>query len=203
MITILRTAVACVGLAAMSVSAQYLTDATGDVVRNNYGDCVHSGFWSLDDAIVGCDGKIAEVVVVATEFAAVEPTPPRIEQVTLDADTFFGFDRAELRPIAQERLDELLGALRGYDDLVAVRIAGHADRIGDEAYNRQLAMDRAEAVKTYLVGQGRLDPDRIEVISRGEADPRVKCTGMRGQDLVECLAPNRRVEIDVRAAALR
>ena len=200
---ILRIAVAGIGLVTLSASAGYLTDSTGQVVRNSYGECVHTGFWTPDQAVVGCDGKVAEVVVVQTEFAAVEPAAPQIHQVTLDADTFFAFDRAELRPVARERLELLLGALEGYDDLVSVRIAGHADRIGEASYNRELAMERAAAVKRYLVDRGRLDPDRLEVISRGESDPRVECSGMRGQDLVECLAPNRRVEIDVRAAELR
>jgi OOP family OmpA-OmpF porin len=203
MSTILRIAVACISLATLSASAGYLTDGTGQVVRNSYGECVHTGFWTPDQAIIGCDGKVAEVVVVETEFAAVEPAPPQIRQVTLDTDTFFAFDRAELRPVARERLEVLLGALEGYDDLVAVRIVGHADHSGEASYNRVLALERAAAVKRYLVDQGRLDPDRVELISRGESDPRVDCSGMRGQDLVECLAPNRRVEIDVRAAELR
>lgn len=199
----LQAAGACLALASAPVSAGYLFDSSGQVVRNAYGECVHNGFWQIEDAIVGCDGKVAEVVVVSGEFAAVEPVEPAIEQIVLDTETHFAFDEATLKPLATTKLDTALARLRGYDDLVAVRIAGHADRIGDSSYNRELALQRAETVARYLVGQGGLDPERLTVLSRGESQPLVACADLRGDALVDCLAPNRRVEVDIQATEIQ
>jgi len=201
----------CLWLAALATppaSADYLTTSSGHVVRNSSGECVHIGYWSADQAIVGCDGKVAEVEIdEPAEFAAVEPIaepePPTIEQVTLDAETYFAFDKAELQRSATTKLDAVVSALQGYNDLLAVRISGHADRIGDASYNRDLAMERANTVASYLVGRGKLDPDLLTVVSQGESDPVVECGDRRGEALIDCLSPNRRVELDIEGTALR
>jgi OOP family OmpA-OmpF porin len=198
-----QAAVVFLGLVTGTVSAGYVVDSSSDVVRNSYGECIHSGFWTPDQAMVGCDGKLAEVAVVETEFAAVEPAAPIVEQVVLDAETHFAFDEAELRPLARTKLDAVLAALEGFDDLLAMRIEGHADRIGDKDYNRELAMDRAEAIARYLIAEGRLDPELVTVISMGESEPVVPCADLRGDALIDCLAPNRRVELHIEATELR
>lgn len=196
-------AAVCLGLLSGPVSAGYLLDSSGDVVRNSYGDCIHSGFWTPEQAIVGCDGKLAEVAVVATEFAAVEPAAPTVEQVVLDADTTFAFDKAELQPLARTKLDAVLAALAGFDDLLAMRIEGHADRIGDAEYNRDLAMERAETVARYLIGEARLAPELVSIVSMGESQPVVPCADLRGDALIACLAPNRRVELHIEATKIQ
>jgi OmpA-OmpF porin, OOP family len=198
-----QLAAVCLGLITGPGSAGYLVDSSGDVVRNNYGECFHGGFWTPDQAIVGCDGKLAEVAVVQSEFAAVEPAAPTVEQIVLDADTNFAFDEAEVRPLARTKLDAVLAALEGFDDLLAIRIEGHADRIGDKDYNRDLAMERAEAVARYLIAEGRLDPELVTVISMGESDPLVPCADERGDALIDCLAPNRRVDLQIEATKIR
>ena len=73
------------------------------------------------------------------------------------------------------------------------------DRIGTDEYNRKLSQRRAETVKAYLESQ-RLDARRVEAVGRGKSDPvttREDCKGFRGQRLIKCLAPDRRVEIEV------
>lgn len=53
-----------------------------------------------------------------------------------------------------------------------VRIEGHTDDIGDDAYNLKLSEDRALAVRDYLVSKG-LDAKRLSLIGRGETVPLV------------------------------
>jgi OOP family OmpA-OmpF porin len=58
---------------------------------------------------------------------------------------------------------------------------------------------RAAAVKAYLVSKG-IEAKRIETVGKGEKDPvkSVKeCKGQKGKKLIECLQPDRRVEIEV------
>jgi OmpA-OmpF porin, OOP family len=75
-----------------------------------------------------------------------------------------------------------------------VMVTGHTDRIGSEAYNQKLSEQRANEVKKYIVSQG-IDASRLQAVGKGESEPVADCKGIRGDKLVECLAPNRRVVI--------
>jgi len=68
-------------------------------------------------------------------------------------------------------------------------VSGHADSTGTIEYNRNLSMNRAVAVKEYLIEQGGLSSERITVRSYGEEMP------IASNDTDEGRAANRRVEI--------
>jgi len=53
------------------------------------------------------------------------------------------------------------------------------------------------AVKRYLVAQG-VNPDRIKTVAKGESEPVVECKGLKGKKLINCLAPNRRVVVEIK-----
>ena len=174
----------------------YLTDNQGEIVHNNYGECWHTSIWTPEMAVVGCDGKVAEAAPAPEPMPM--PEPRKIESVTLSADALFDFDRADLKPGAIEALDNLVSQIKGYDDVEMVHITGHADRIGSDAYNMRLSQRRAESVKGYLLRQGAISADKIEARGVGETQPVVACDDVRGRSaLIKCLAPNRRVVIDV------
>jgi len=134
-----------------------------------------------------------------------EPKPapkPVAEKVTFAADVLFDFDQAVIKPEGKSKLDDLSSKVRGINLEVVIAI-GHADRIGSEAYNQGLSVRRAESVKAYLVSKG-LEPNRIYTEGKGEKQPvsgdRCKKMGAdhrSNKKLVECLAPDRRVEIEV------
>jgi OOP family OmpA-OmpF porin len=42
-----------------SMADGYLADSAGDVVRNNFGECWRTGYWTQGDAVIGCDGVVA------------------------------------------------------------------------------------------------------------------------------------------------
>ncbi len=83
---------------------------------------------------------------------------------------FFDTGKDTLRPESTPVLTQLLEMLEGHPDLESITIEGHTDSIGDEDYNLNLSARRADAVKTYLVGQG-IDAARLNTIGRGETEP--------------------------------
>lgn len=180
----------------------YVFDSGDSVVHDGSGGCVYTHYWDPQDAIAGCDVVVSEAKPEPIEFAAVEPAtpkPPVTKQITLDAKTHFDFDKATLKPKGRAALDSIIASLGNVNQLLEISIAGHADRIGDASYNRQLALERAMTVRNYLAQRGSLDPNLIKVASMGEEDPLVTCEGMRGQELINCLEPNRRAEISIKA----
>jgi OOP family OmpA-OmpF porin len=131
------------------------------------------------------------------------PKPkPAAEKVTFAGTVHFDFDKVELRPDGKATLDELANKIRGINLEVVIAI-GHADMIGSDAYNQKLSVRRAEAIKAYLVSKG-IEPNRIYTEGKGEKQPVTgdKCKKLgpehrSNKKLVACLAPDRRVEIEV------
>jgi OOP family OmpA-OmpF porin len=127
--------------------------------------------------------------------APVAPAPPpRFEKVTLSTLELFDFDSATLR-LPQTRLDDIAAALQADPSITDVDITGYADRLGSTQYNLKLSQRRADAVRTYLVGRG-VEGGRLKAYGRGEANPIVTCNNKRRADLIKCLEPNRRVEVE-------
>jgi outer membrane protein OmpA-like peptidoglycan-associated protein len=131
---------------------------------------------------------------------AVEEAKPMVLPLTisLDAEALFDFDRSLVRSDDRMKLDNLVDGLQGveYDTIVVV---GHADRIGTRTYNQRLSERRANAVKSYLVKKGLTD-DRIQTEGRGEFEPATdlkQCYGMHKRQLIDCLQPDRRVEVTI------
>jgi OmpA-OmpF porin, OOP family len=116
-----------------------------------------------------------------------------VARVTLDADVLFAFDRADLDPAAQGRLDDTATALPVSTGPIAVD--GFTDAKGDGAYNQSLSERRARAVADAL---GRAQPSvagRLTPAGHGSADPVAPNTNSDGSDNPAGRAKNRRVTI--------
>ena len=122
------------------------------------------------------------------------PPPPRFEKITLSATELFEFDSARLGPV-QGRLDEIAAALTADPSITDVDITGYADRLGSAQYNLKLSERRANAVRDYLVARG-IDGARLKAYGKGEANPVVTCDNKNRAELIKCLEPNRRVEVE-------
>ena len=126
--------------------------------------------------------------------------PALVRRVSYSAESLFGFDTAVVQPSGRAALDIFSAELAGtsYAD---IQVEGHTDRLGSTAYNQTLSQQRADAVKAYLVTQGKLDPNKIQAVGKGEGTPATQTGACPGQQqnaaLIACLQPDRRVEIAV------
>ena len=125
------------------------------------------------------------------------PVPAPVPQkVTLKADVLFNFDKASLTPADRAKLDDLASKISSLNVEVVIA-TGHTDPLGSSAYNQKLSVRRADSVKTFLMSRG-LDADRIYAEGKGETQQVKACPkSMSRAARIECLAPNRRVEIQV------
>ncbi|SDH55197.1 MULTISPECIES: OmpA family protein [unclassified Duganella] len=122
------------------------------------------------------------------------PPPARFEKVTMSATELFSFDSAKLNS-NQPKLDDIANVLNNNSSINDVTISGYADRLGSDKYNQKLSERRANAVKDYLVSKG-VAANRLTAVGKGESNPVVECTDKKRADLIKCLEPNRRVEVE-------
>ena len=131
-------------------------------------------------------------------MAAPAPKPKRCDgTITLLSDQTFAFGSATLTSTARGRIDQdVLPRLQGCASIDLILVSGHTDRIGSQQYNQQLSERRAEAVRQYMISKGT-PTDKIDTMGMGKTAPAKFCPDTRNQkELQDCLAPNRRVEIE-------
>jgi outer membrane protein OmpA-like peptidoglycan-associated protein len=116
------------------------------------------------------------------------------QTIRLDGATLFGSGDDKLIDSGRKALDKVLRDNPTLG-LQRIRVTGHTDNMGKPADNGKLSVRRAEAVRKYLLSKDR--NLRIEISGLGDTKPLVKCdAGKPRAELIRCLAPNRRVEID-------
>ncbi len=138
--------------------------------------------------------------------AAPPPSAPVPTKVTFaadsSADSLFDFGKLTIKPGGKQALDKFSADLKGADFDV-ITVTGHTDRIGSPANNLKLSVRRADAVKAYLVDSTGIPASKIEAEGVGETHPITshgECKGKKAtKKLVACLAPDRRVEVEVKA----
>jgi outer membrane protein OmpA-like peptidoglycan-associated protein len=69
------------------------------------------------------------------------------------SDVLFDTGSATLKPGTREKLARVSGILLSHPEL-KVQVEGHTDSVGDDTYNQRLSENRADSVRSYLVGQG-------------------------------------------------
>ncbi len=155
-------------------------------VHSTNGECVRTQWLSGTDA---CAKKVAEPVAPA-------PAPKKAPIALEDRTIYFGFGKASLTKEAKGRLATLAHEMKTRK-VKAVHIAGYADRIGKAAANEKLSKKRAEAVRSFLVTQG-ITADLAETRWFGDSVAAAKCPkNLKKKDLVLCLQPDRRVEVEI------
>jgi OmpA-OmpF porin, OOP family len=180
-------------------------NGTGEYVwRNGTNElCWRDANWTPATAATGCDGALVRAVAVTppppppavapapdpAPAPAPAPQPPAATKVTYAADAFFDFDKAVLKPEGKAKLDDLIGKIKDINLEVIIAV-GHTDSVGADAYNQKLSVNRAEAVKAYLVSKG-IEKNRVYTEGKGEKQP------VADNKTAEGRAKNRRVEIEV------
>jgi len=173
--------------------AVLLLTATGAAQETQF-QTLDIGFRTLDLEFRVLDLEIAETEVAgATTDLAVEETETEI-RIALSADVLFDFDKSDIKAEAAEALGQVAALLREHPDQ-PVRIEGHTDSKGSDAYNQALSEDRALAVRDWLAEEEGLDGSAFEIVGLGETDPAAPNEHADGSDDPEGRQKNRRVEI--------
>jgi OOP family OmpA-OmpF porin len=119
------------------------------------------------------------------------------------SDVLFDFNKSSLKPAAATALDAAQVEINnlGLADS-AIQVNGYTDRLGKDAYNLKLSQRRAETVANYMVSKGT-NPASITAVGYGKANPVTgnTCDAVKGRKaLIACLAPDRRVEVQVQGS---
>lgn len=138
---------------------------------------------------------------VPVESATSEPEPqqakpqvvvetPDVTKIEFVAEAiYFEFDSSDLSINAPRILNDMADHMR-LNPSLDLRIQGHCDERGTDAYNMELGKRRAESAKMFLVGLG-ISSDRLDSISYGESRP----NSMEHNEAA--WAKNRRVEFEM------
>ena len=115
--------------------------------------------------------------------------PVMCEPLAIITNVNFDFDSARVRSDAGAKLAGVIDVLKA-SSAVKVRVVGHTDSTGSEAYNLGLSDRRATSVRKYMAGKG-ISMTRMSAIGKGEGEPLVSNKSRAGR------AVNRRVEFEV------
>lgn len=204
---------AALGLSVTVVGAQvpnndgHLFDTRGAVAKSGFGLCWKTTRWTPAMALAECDPDLVKKPeppkpAPAPAAAPAAPAKPKMCNFaySLQNDATFAFGKADLNAAGKDQLDKnVVAKLGNCASVKLILITGHTDRIGGHDTNQKLSEKRAEAVKAYLDSKG-VRAEAIETMGAGktQAIPAVKCDDRQPRKkLIDCLAPNRRVVIEV------
>lgn len=140
----------------------------------------------LDDALAHC-----------------KPVTKLPRKYVFAADALFKYDKSAVQDILEtgkQKLDTFAKEISmNQVQWHSIIITGHTDRLGRHDYNLGLGQKRADTIRDYLVKNYSLPESRIKTRSMAYVQPVVYCSGEEINDeLIACLQPNRRVEIELR-----
>lgn len=120
--------------------------------------------------------------------------------MNLSGDVLFDYDKAALKPAAEEALKKVAVVLSQFPES-KVTVEGYTDAKGTKNINMQLSRERAQAVKDWLVKNGGVAAANIAAKGFGEQYPVAANTNADGTDNPISRALNRRVSIIVEKPA--
>lgn len=129
----------------------------------------------------------ATVDVKLTPEAETKITVSR-ERIDLREEVNFDLNTADIQARSFPLLEQVAKVMTTYPEILLLRVEGHTDNRGDEAYNLDLSQRRADAVKTWLVAKG-VSADRLVAKGLGESKP------LDPADNDAAWAKNRRVDV--------
>ncbi len=115
--------------------------------------------------------------------------PFEVGQTVRLNNLFFDLNKSELKSESFAELDRLVELLKTSSKM-EVEIIGHTDNIGYDAANKKLSVDRANAVRNYLVSKS-IPGNRLKTIGYGKTKP------LASNDTEEGRQQNRRVEFTI------
>ena len=169
-------------------SAAHAQDIGGRTVDLAYSPPIDLVFTTpeLKFTVIDLGGKTEDLQVKET------PTEIRIE---LAADVLFDFDKSTIKPEAASALHNVAEIIKDKGKGRSVRIDGHTDSKGGDAYNQKLSERRAASVKQWLVEKEGLNTIKMSTQGFGAKRPVAPNAKPDGSDDPEGRQKNRRVEI--------
>lgn len=164
-----------------------VTDSEGQYIVDSFGHCVRTKWEAGTDK---CNPHVQEVVEEARQPSLVDIL--KVEERT----AYFTFDGYKLDNEEEAKLSHLAGLLKEHK-IKRVKIVGYTDVIGNPKYNEKLSLKRANAVKKYIDSLVQLEHSPVELRGLGESNPIVTCESKSKMEAIKCLAPNRRVEVEI------
>ena len=140
------------------------------------------------------EGRLAGAMKDLATIAAIKEETRGLV-ITLSGSILFASNRYALLNTAMTKLDQVAEALKAQDADKRIVVEGHTDSQGSDRINQPLSLNRANAVRTYLVTRG-VDSDKITAIGMGSSRPLVDNRSAENR------ANNRRVEIIIRPSHL-
>lgn len=123
--------------------------------------------------------------------AGTKATPGRVPIIVV----LFDFESAELQKRFTDQLDTLVAFMQQFRNF-AFEVSGHTDSKGGDAYNLNLSLKRAQAVKRYMTARG-VAGRRLKVSGKGEKEPIAANENPDGSDSPEGRQANRRIQFRV------
>lgn len=174
----------------------------GGVIGNNVGDKNNTALGAIIGAVVGgvAGGYIgdrmdrqAEKIEQEIPGAEVTRVGEGISVVFDEASgVYFDTNKYNINTASATTLNKLAGIFKEYSDS-NILVEGHTDSTGPDDYNMTLSKQRAQAVTTYLSGQG-ISSGRFTTNWYGPNQPKYD------NGTVEGRAKNRRVELAIIAS---
>ncbi|AWH90075.1 outer membrane protein assembly factor BamE [Limnobaculum parvum] len=122
---------------------------------------------------------------------------PVVVHHDLSAEGLFAFDQSAMSAAGIEKIKTFSAELKNVGlENRRIIVTGHTDRFGGKAYNQRLSLARAESVRHQMVKNG-IPASIIDIQGKGDREPRVSCPGNQSAAVIACLAPNRRMSVDV------
>ena len=145
----------------------------------------------MTGATVDGSGNIEKAAVTPVEVqktfgAALAAQPPKSITFIL----YFATASSDVTPESRPALDALFAEV-AKREAVEVQVTGHTDRVGTQADNDRLSLERAQAIRDMLIQRG-IKATFIRAVGRGDREPLVPTPAGQPEP------KNRRVEVTVR-----
>ncbi len=112
------------------------------------------------------------------------------KKIVIDKMIHFAFNKYNIKPDSYGILNDVASIISANPQIKKIRVEGHTDAIGSEAYNMKLSQRRAESVVKYLTGKG-VPSGKLDPVGYGKTRPIATNKTAAGR------AQNRRVEFNV------
>ncbi|MCK2221055.1 OmpA family protein [Actinomadura sp. ATCC 31491] len=139
---------------------------------------------------------VEDIVGAVESLDGTESETKQGRQVTvaLTSDVLFALDKWQLTAAARRRLAQVAEKVDAESAGGVIKIEGHTDDQGGDAYNRTLSRRRAQAVEQAVRGLVTVAGVTFQATGHGESRPRVPNV-VAGKPVEKNRARNRRVEI--------